>query len=129
MSNVEKNINSFRPDLNQELYSDIAFQMLSAYIQGDIKMTNSLFSSLSDSEDSLLLPGIIYGCIIHMGILIATLGESTSSSVEDVFKLYAETYNGEIRKKLSKMPALYPKYANQMLEVIDKFNNDLSKGE
>jgi hypothetical protein len=64
-----------------------------------------------------------------MGILIATLGESTSSGVEDVFKLYAETYNGEIRKKLSKMPALYPKYANQMLEVIDKFNNDLSKGE
>ena len=129
MNNSEENINHFKPDLNQELYTDIAFQMLSAYIQSDIKMTSSLFSSLTDSEDSLLLPGIIYGCIIHMGILLATLGESTSSNVEDVFKLYAQTYNTEIREKLSKMPALYPKFANQMLEAMDKINDQSSKGE
>jgi len=69
MNNDEDYITNFKPDINQELYSDIAFQMLSAYIQGDKEFTNSLFSSLSDSEDQLLLPGIIYGCVLHMGIL------------------------------------------------------------
>lgn len=123
---INEDLNNFEPDINTELYSDIAFQMLSAYIQGDTGMGNALFSNLSDSEDELLLPGIIYGCIIHMGILLSTLSEATSSNMEEVFKLYAKTYNSEIRTKLSEMPALYPKFANAMLDDI---NNKLKKGE
>jgi hypothetical protein len=123
---INEDLNNFEPDTNTELYSDIAFQMLSAYIQGDTGMGNALFSNLSDSEDELLLPGIIYGCIIHMGILLSTLSEATSSSMKQVFQLYAQTYNSEIRTKLSEMPALYPKFANAMLDDI---NNKLEKGE
>lgn len=123
---INEDLNNFKPNINSELYSDIAFQMLSAYIQGDVGMSNLLFTNLSDSEDELLLPGIIYGCIIHMGILLSTLSEATSSNIEEVFKLYAKTYNSEIREKLSEMPALYPEFANVMLEEI---NNKLQKGE
>ena len=124
--NIDDDLRNFKPDLNTELYSDIAFQMLSAYIQGDKTMGNALFAGLSDSDDQLLLPGIIYGCIIHMGILLSTISEATSSNMESVFQLYAKTYNTEIREKLSEMPALYPKFANAML---DQINNELEKGE
>jgi len=119
-------LDNFKPDVNTELYSDIALQMFSAYIQGDIKMGNVLFSNLADSEDPLLLPGIIYGCIIHMGIIMSSLADATSSDIENVFKLYAKTYNTEIREKLSEMPALYPTFAGAML---DDLNNRLDKGE
>lgn len=111
-------LNSFKPDMNTELYSDIAFQMFSAYIQGDVKMGNVLFSDLSESEDQLLLPGIIYGCIMHMGILLSSLADANSSNIEDVFKLYAKTYNTEIRQKLAEMPALYPYFANAILNDL-----------
>lgn len=123
---LNDDLNNFQPDLNTELYSDIAFQMLSAYIQGDKDMGNALFAGLSDSDDQLLLPGIIYGCIIHMGILLSTISEATSSNMEEVFQLYAKTYNTEIRERLSEMPALYPQFANAML---DQINDKLEKGE
>ena len=124
--NIDDDLRNFKPDLNTELYSDIAFQMLSAYIQGDKTMGNALFAGLSDSDDQLLLPGIIYGCIIHMGILLSTISEATSSNMEEVFQLYAKTYNTEIRERLSEMPALYPQFANAML---DQINDKLEKGE
>jgi len=119
-------LSSFKPDMNTELYSDIAFQMFSAYIQGDIRMGNTLFSHLSESEDRLLLPGIIYGCIMHMGILLSSLADANSANIEDVFKLYAKTYNTEIRQKLAEMPALYPQFVNAML---DDLSDRLDKGE
>jgi len=119
-------LNSFKPDMNTELYSDIALQMFSAYIQGDIKMGNVLFSNLADSEDPLLLPGIIYGCIMHMGILLSSLADASSSNIEDVFKLYAKTYNTEIRQKLAEMPALYPYFANA---ILNDLTDSSDKGE
>lgn len=126
MNNFEKDLGGFKPDLNEELYADIAFQMLSAYIQSDNKMTTSLFESLTKYEDPLLLPGILYGCIMHMGILLATLAESNLTEIKDVFELYAKTYNSEIREKLAEMPAMYPKYANSMLNELEKH---LEKGD
>lgn len=123
---INEDLNNFVPDTNAELYSDISFQMLSAYIQNDTGLGNALFSDLSDSEDELLLPGIIYGCIIHMGILLSTLAEANSTDIKEVFDMYAKTYNAEIRQKLAEMPALYPKFANAMLDDINK---KLEKGE
>jgi len=124
---INEKLSNFEPDLNDELYSDIAFQMLSAYIQSDKAMVSALFSGLTESEDELLLPGIIYGCIIHMGILLATLAEANSSSVEEMHKMYANTYNMEIRKKLSEMPALYPKFAKAIMSGLD--SDKQNKGE
>ena len=98
---------------NNELYSDIAFQMFSAYVNGDHDTTARYFTSLQKDyeNDEMFMPGILFAAVTHMGILMATIANATGMTLEEAFQTYSSSYNEEIRQKCAKMPAMQPKVA------------------
>ena len=104
---------------NDELYSDIAFQMFSAYVDESPSVADTLFNSYSDqSTDPVFMPGVIFGCMLHMGILLSAIAEGSDIDVKDAFKKYAFAYNTEIRQKLSLIPSMHQGTAREMFNLM-----------
>jgi len=115
---------SNEPTLNSsdELYTDIAFQMFTAYIAQNPQVTSELMDSYTSSNDNdaAFMPGVIFGCMMHMGILLATLAEATNMEIQDAFQLYAKAYNLDLRDRLVNIPALHQDVAKEMFDRISK---------
>lgn len=111
---------------NNELYTDIAFQMFSAYVNGDQKTTAQYFTSLQEDyeDDEMFMPGILFAAVTHMGILMATVAEVSGLSLDEAFKMYSSSYNDEIRKKCAKMPAMQPKVARKIMKALIEKGQD-----
>ena len=115
---------SINLDSNDELYTDIAMQMLSAYLNNDKNVTNELMLSYSsdNEEDPAFMPGVIFGCMLHLGVLLATIAESSSMTIEEAFSHYANSYNLEMREQMSMIPTLHQGVARQLFDVMREEN-------
>jgi hypothetical protein len=98
--------------------------MLSAYLGNDKKLTNDLMQSYSadNEEDPAFMPGVIFGCMLHLGVLLATIAESSSMTIEEAFSHYASSYNLEMREQMSMIPTLHQGVARQLFEVLREEN-------
>lgn len=106
--------------VNDELYSDIAFQMFSAYMNPSNTMINELMESYShtNEDDPTFMPGVIFGCMMHMAILLSTIAADNNTSVSDTFSAYAEMYNMEIRKEMALIPSMHQQFAKSVYERL-----------
>jgi hypothetical protein len=112
-------------NINDELYSDIAIQMFSAYIGRDKNASVDLMKTYekTNDEDPVFFPGVILGCMIHMSVLLSTVAENSGISIEDAFALYANVYNLEIRESLNNIPTLHQGFALKLYEKIREAEN------
>jgi hypothetical protein len=110
---------------NDELYTDIAIQMFSAHIHGESGAIAELMESYGKSygDNPTFMPGVVFGFIMHMGILIATLAESTDQSIESVYKSYVDAYNTGLRSKLTSIASLHPDEVVKLMEELGIIND------
>lgn len=109
---------------NDELYSDIAFQMFAAYVDESPSASAELMNSYSDySNEPTFMPGVIFGCMLHMGILLSAIADGSNVDIKDAFKKYAFAYNTEIRQKLSLIPAMHQGEAKKIFELMRNFES------
>lgn len=81
-------------DLNEEMFTDYAMQILTAYMTEDETIIESLMQSYSDKEwnNPAFMPGVMFGLIVHFQMIMKSISEMTGHSVEDVFAEYARAY-------------------------------------
>jgi len=106
-------------DINEELFTDYAIGLSSAYIQGDIKAFHNLLESYYKKEmkNQTFMPGLIIGMIFHIGSLINHISDCSDETPEKVFKEYALSYSLS-REKLMNSDMLSPKKAQEYLENL-----------
>lgn len=110
---------------NDDLFTDYALQLLSAFLDENQGTVTELMSSyeLEKGNEMSFMPGVIYGCMIHMSLFIATIADQYDISPKEAFKMYAMSYNSETRKHLSLIKGLHPEFAEKVLaEQINKLN-------
>lgn len=116
-----------REDLNgnDELYTDIALQMLVAYVNGDANTTNSLINgyALTNDEDPTFMPGVIFASMMHMAVLLSSIAEAVDITIEEALGHYATTYNLHLREQMAKIPALHQDIAKELYEKIVRDNS------
>jgi len=114
-------------DLNgdDELYTDIALQMLVAYINGDAETTNSLINgySLTNEDDPTFMPGVMFASMMHMSILLSSIAEAVDITIQEALGHYATTYNLHLREQMAKIPALHQDIAKELYEKIVRDNS------
>jgi hypothetical protein len=103
---------------DDELFTDYALQLFSAFLDEDQSTVAELMSSyeLDKQEQLSFLPGILYGCMIHMGLFMSTIADQNDISVKEAFKMYALSYNSETRIHLQNVAGLHPAFAEQVLQ-------------
>lgn len=106
--------------VNDELYSDIAFQMFAAYMNPNGTMINELMESYShtNEDDPTFMPGVIFGCMMHMAVLLSSIAAESNIRVSDAFSAYAEMYNMEIRKDMALIPSMHQQFAKKIYERL-----------
>jgi hypothetical protein len=105
-------------DENEDLYTDYALQIFSAFVDNNQITIAELMASYesSNGDDLTFMPGVIFGCMIHMGLLVATIAEQHNMSPQEAFERYALSYNTDTRKHLTKVSGLHPSVAKMVLE-------------
>ena len=112
---------------DDELFTDYALQLFSAFLDEDQSTVAELMSSyeLDKQEQLSFLPGILYGCMIHMGLFMSTIADQNDIPVKEAFKMYALSYNSETRIHLQNVAGLHPAFAEQVLqEQVRKLDNN-----
>lgn len=107
-------------NINDELYTDIALQMLSAYVNGDKEATSELINgyALSNDDDPTFMPGLIFASMMHLSILLSAIAEASDIPVNEALRHYATIYNMQFREEMAKIPALHQDLAKEMYERI-----------
>lgn len=78
-----------------ELYTDYALQIFSSFINQDIETMSAILESFKDegkSIDHLFMPGVIYGLMYHMQMLLELFSVHTTVPVEKLLSSYAMDY-------------------------------------
>ncbi len=103
-------------DENDVLYTDIVTQLISSWFTGDTKVIESVCESISDDiQDSISgLPGILFGCMLHITTLLSKLAAEKDVEIAEVWAEYLNEYNSFIRKNMSSIPILHPKIADMI---------------
>ena len=108
-------------DINEELFTDYAIEMISAYLSNDMLVFFNLIDSYSEKEFSnkAFMPGILFAMIVHFTSLINHIADSNNQTVEKTFKDYALSYN-VAREGLINHDMLSPKKAEEFFNIITK---------
>lgn len=111
-------------NINDELYTDIALQLLSAYVNGDKEATSDLINGYASSndDDPTFMPGVIFASLMHLSILLSAIAESTNITINEALTYYATVYNMQFREHMAKIPALHQNLAKEMYEKLLKEN-------
>jgi len=107
---------------NESLFTDYALEMVSAFLDPDKSTISALITSYSSQEENspAFLPGLLFGCLHHISILLSHISEITDTPFDDCFKMYAINYHSEIRETLTDIKGLSPSYAASYLEKMSK---------
>lgn len=111
-----------------DLYTDYALQLFSTYLSGDVTTMHSVLESFKQDNkniDSLFMPGVIYGLMYHLGMIIGKISEEIDVSAEEMLAAYAMDY-AVIREDLIDNPLLNVAKAR---ENFESFVEELKKIE
>jgi hypothetical protein len=111
---------------DEELYTDIALQMMSTYLnssgdsEDDRNTIEILFDSLGKDygNQPMFLPSLMYAFMIHTGILMHTIADNNDVTVEHVFKAYALHYHNVAREDLKGNSILKPSMSSDIIEFL-----------
>lgn len=113
-------------EYQDNLFTDYAMQIFNAHTSENSQENLSmLIDTYQDDATSnpAFLPGVVFGSMIHMFMMIRLLAEEKGISIDEMVHEYTDFYNSN-RKKLSKMLGNRPEYADEM---VRKFIEDLDK--
>jgi hypothetical protein len=81
-------------NLNEEMFTDYAMQILTAYMSEDDSVIESLMQTYSEKEwgNPAFMPGVMFGLIAHFKLLINSVSNMTDTDVDTVFIQYANAY-------------------------------------
>lgn len=106
------------------LFTDYAMQIFNAHTSNDSHQNlNLLMDSYKTEaiESPAFLPGVIFGSMIHMYIMIQMIAEFREQETEEAIRFYNDMYN-QSRKRLAKMLGNRPEYANELMrQFIEQF--------
>jgi len=114
----EKDLNE-----NDTLYTDIVAQLVSAWFTSNTKIISSICESIADdiNDNESGMPGILFGFMLHITTLLSKMATEQGISIAEAWSNYLNDYNTGIRQKMSLIPILHPKIAD---ELSRKFLND-----
>lgn len=123
-------------DEDQELYTDYALQLFSAFIKEDIstmQLILELFQKEGKGDDNMFMPGLIYGFMYHLSSMFEIIAVANSVDIESVFSDYALGY-ANTRESLFNNKALNVVAAKKLIdslresmmfeEIIEDFKED-----
>jgi hypothetical protein len=103
-----------------QLFTDYAMQLFNAHCADDShEMLKYLIESLEDeAEDNpAFLPGLVFGCMVHMLMMTQVISLEKDISVEEVNASYVSMYQKN-RVNLAKMLGNRPHYAKNLIEKL-----------
>jgi len=120
------NKGNFMIDINEELFTDYAIEMISAYLSNDMLVFFKLIDSYSEKEYSnkAFMPGILFAMIVHVSSLLNHIAEASNQTMEKTFKDYALSYN-MAREDLITHDMLSPKKAEEFFNLLAKNGENL----
>lgn len=117
------NFSSDEFDLNSNdtLYTDIAVQLMSSWFSGNTKVVNAVCEGVSNDmkDNPSAMPGILFGCIVHMTTMINKMAGMKGIETEEMWAEYLLEYNTVIRNKMVQIPFLHPEIARKAAEFLD----------
>ena len=114
-------INPFR-EHRDSLFTDFALQIFNAHVSDNSQdnLSQLMDSYQSDAKDNpAFMPGVIFGSMVHMFMMIQMLAEERDIEKEEMIKEYTDYYNIN-RVKLAKMLGNRPEYANKLIREMFK---------
>lgn len=107
---------------NNTLYTDMVLEIMGSWVNGDFEVietvTKSIASEMGDNDT--VMPGLLFGALMHMGVLIAQISSLTGDDMEKVWTNYLHNYLTETRKNMVKIPVLHPKFAEELAKKMDE---------
>lgn len=111
---------------DNELFTDYALQLFMAYMQEGKPLVEEYMRSLHDEflENETFTPGLVFGMLMHMMLMIKVISSVTEGSMKDTLNLYALEYNDN-RNYFANFPTNHPKFAQALLnEIADKLEKE-----
>lgn len=108
----------------EELYTDVVLELLSAYLYDDAKskdLANAVMSSVRDSPvigGKGLMEGLVFSSVVHMALMITLLALITGKPREEALKLYAMSYQ-MTRDTVAMMPQVHPEFVNKLIDQLE----------
>lgn len=100
-----------------QLFTDYAMQLFNAHCSEDSHaMIQFLINSLEEeaSDNEAFFPGLVFGCMVHMLMMIQIVAYEKDISVDEAVSHYIDMYQKN-RVGLSKMLGNRPDYAKEMI--------------
>lgn len=102
------------------LFTDYVMQMFNAHISDNSHQVLEALISSYETEavnKKSFFPGIIFGAMIHMMMLIQIIADENDEETKEVVLKYNKLYNVN-RNKLAKMLGNRPEYAEALIELF-----------
>lgn len=117
--------------MQEEMFTDYAMQIISAYMTRDDRVIATLMDSYSDDEWSnpAFLPGVMHALVVHFQMAMYSIANMTDTDVEKVFSEYAKAYTLN-RPQIAKQfvsPSEASKIATQWLADYEKNEGESQK--
>lgn len=106
-----------------QLFTDYAIQLFNAHCAVDShQMIKFLVESLEEEaiNNEAFLPGLVFGCMVHMLMMMQTIAIEKEIDVEEASSIYIDMYQNN-RIKLAKMLGNRPDYAKM---IISRYNEE-----
>lgn len=103
------------------LFTDYIIQLFNAHCsENSHEMIKYLVDSLQEEalDNEAFMPGLIFGCMVHMLMMMQVISIEKSMSLEEATQDYIKMYQSN-RKGLAKMLGNRPDYAKEMINKIN----------
>jgi len=107
-------------DENDTLYTDIVVQLVSGWFTSNTKVISSICESIGDDiqDNESGVPGILFAFMLHITTLLDKMASEKGISITEAWSDYLNDYKTQIRKKMSAIPILHPKIADELSQKI-----------
>lgn len=108
-------------DENDILFTDIVVQLMSSWFTGNTKIINAVCTGVAEDmgENPGAMPGLLFGCILHMSTMLNEIAQSKGISVDEAWSEYLVDYNTEFRERLANIPLMHPEIAWKASEELE----------
>jgi hypothetical protein len=106
---------------NNTLYTDMVLELMSSWVSGSTDIVETVVKSISSEvgDNDTVMTGLLFGALLHIGILVSKLASSTGDEMDKVWSDYLLDYNSGIRKSMTQIPVLHPEIALKISKAMD----------
>jgi hypothetical protein len=109
---------------NDTLYTDMVLELMSSWVSGSTDIVETVVKSISSEvgDNDTVMTGLLFGALLHIGILVSRLASATGDEMDKVWGDYLLDYNSGIRKNMTQIPVLHPEIALKLAKAMDQEN-------